>query len=278
MKPVLFFIVAALTLVSARAQLRTNLDSISYAYGVLRADRIEDTKLRLDFRSFNMGITDDLTGKPLLMTEDQMQAMVKNLQTAHTSATLDSASYAFGVNTAEDLKTYGISQVSFMMLNTGITTARMGRPMFNRTQCRKILYAIPRPEFYPNLRASEKFLAENRTKPGVITLPDGLQYMVLQQGSGPKVKLTDTVTAHYKGTLITGEQFDSSYDRHEPLVLNDITLVIPGWTEALQLMNTGAKYRLFIPPSLGYGSRQRSKVIVPYSALIFDVEVVKIGK
>ncbi len=119
-----------------------------------------------------------------------------------------------------------------------------------------------------------KFLADNAGKEGVITTASGLQYQVLTEGSGPKPKATDTVKTHYEGTLINGEVFDSSVARGQPATF-PLNRVIRGWTEALQLMNTGSKYRLFIPPELAYGN-QATGSIPPQSTLIFEVELIEI--
>ncbi|MBR6286166.1 MAG: FKBP-type peptidyl-prolyl cis-trans isomerase [Bacteroidaceae bacterium] len=123
--------------------------------------------------------------------------------------------------------------------------------------------------------AGEKFLAENAKKEGVTVLPSGLQYTVLTEGTGKKPKATDKVRCHYAGTLIDGTEFDSSYKRGEPA---DFPLngVIAGWTEGVQLMAEGAKYRFFIPYNLAYGERGAGAQIPPYSALIFDVELIKV--
>jgi FKBP-type peptidyl-prolyl cis-trans isomerase FklB len=123
-----------------------------------------------------------------------------------------------------------------------------------------------------NLKAGEDFLKENATKEGVVSLPSGLQYEILTQGTGEKPKLHNTVTCHYHGTLITGEVFDSSVKRGQPASF-PLNAVIKGWVEGLQLMPAGSKWRFFIPPQLGYGDRQVSAVIGPNSTLIFDVEL-----
>jgi FKBP-type peptidyl-prolyl cis-trans isomerase FklB len=119
-----------------------------------------------------------------------------------------------------------------------------------------------------------KFLADNAGKEGVVTTASGLQYLVLTEGTGPKPKATDTVKTHYEGTLINGEVFDSSVERGQPATF-PLDRVIRGWTEALQLMNTGSKYRLFIPPELAYGN-QATGSIPPQSTLIFEVELLEI--
>ena len=121
----------------------------------------------------------------------------------------------------------------------------------------------------------EKFLAENKTKEGVITTASGLQYKVLTEGSGKSPTATDTVVCHYRGTLLDGTEFDSSYKRGEPAEF-PLNRVIPGWTEGVQLMKEGAKYQFFIPSNLAYGPRGAGGVIGPDATLIFEVELIKI--
>jgi FKBP-type peptidyl-prolyl cis-trans isomerase FklB len=121
----------------------------------------------------------------------------------------------------------------------------------------------------------EKFLAENKTKEGVVTLPSGLQYKVLVAGQGPSPKATDTVVTNYRGTLINGVEFDSSYKRNEPATFG-VAQVIRGWTEALQLMNVGAKWQLFVPANLAYGEESPGPEVPPNSTLIFEVELLSI--
>jgi FKBP-type peptidyl-prolyl cis-trans isomerase FklB len=124
-----------------------------------------------------------------------------------------------------------------------------------------------------NLKEGEDFLAVNKTKEGVVALESGLQYEVLTLGTGEKPKASNTVTCHYHGTLINGTIFDSSVQRGQPASF-PLTAVIKGWTEGLQYMPLGSKFRFFIPPHLGYGSRQVSAQIGPNSTLIFDVELI----
>ena len=127
-----------------------------------------------------------------------------------------------------------------------------------------------------NLKTGEDFLAENKKREGVHTTASGLQYEVLTEGNGPKPKSTDKVKCHYHGTLIDGTVFDSSVQRGQPATF-PLNMVISGWTEALQLMSVGSKYRLFLHPTLAYGERQTGSVIGPNSTLIFDVELLGIG-
>jgi FKBP-type peptidyl-prolyl cis-trans isomerase FklB len=127
-----------------------------------------------------------------------------------------------------------------------------------------------------NLKAGQEFLAANKTKAGVTELPSGLQYEILTEGDGPKPTQYNTVTCHYHGTLIDGTVFDSSVKRGQPASF-PLNMVIKGWTEGLQLMGTGSKWRFFIPPHLGYGDRQVGPTIGPNSTLIFDVELISIN-
>ncbi len=127
-----------------------------------------------------------------------------------------------------------------------------------------------------NQAAGEKFLAENAQKPGVVTTASGLQYQVFSEGTGASPKATDPVTVHYKGTTIDGKEFDSSYSRGAPATF-PLNHVIAGWTEGLQLMKEGSKYRFYIPSKLAYGERGAGRQIGPNSALIFDVELIKVN-
>ena len=123
--------------------------------------------------------------------------------------------------------------------------------------------------------AGEQYLKTNANNEGVVTLPSGLQYKVLNEGNGRKPKATDNVVCHYEGFLIDGTVFDSSYQRGEPATF-PLNQVITGWTEGLQLMQEGAKYRFFIPYRLGYGENGAGTLIPPYSTLIFDVELIEV--
>lgn len=123
--------------------------------------------------------------------------------------------------------------------------------------------------------AGEKYLADNANKEGVVTLPSGLQYMVIKEGTGRKPKASDSVKCHYEGMLTDGTMFDSSVQRGEPATF-PLNGVIAGWTEGLQLMQEGAKYRFFIPYNLGYGERGAGASIPPFAALVFDVELIEV--
>lgn len=127
-----------------------------------------------------------------------------------------------------------------------------------------------------NKKEGEAFLAENKKKPGVTALPSGLQYKVLKEGKGKTPTATDTVVTHYRGVLIDGTEFDSSFQRKEPAVFS-VNGVIKGWTEALQLMKEGAKWQLFVPSDLAYGDRGAGPLIGPNATLIFEVELISVN-
>jgi len=142
-------------------------------------------------------------------------------------------------------------------------------------EIRKQQEEIAKAQGEVNKKQGAAFLAENKTKEGVVTLPSGLQYKILQPGTGPKPTTTDTVVCNYRGTLIGGKEFDSSYKRGQPATF-PLGQVIKGWTEALQLMPVGSKWQLFLPPELAYGERSAGPDITPYSTLVFEVELVSI--
>ncbi len=130
-------------------------------------------------------------------------------------------------------------------------------------------------QFQDNKYEGELFLEENKTKEGVVTLPSGLQYKILKEGDGPKPELTDIVSVHYKGSFVNGSVFEDSNDG-DPAIFG-VNRVIPGWTEALQLMNVGSKWKLFVPQELAYGANVRpGSPIHPFSALVFEVELLGI--
>lgn len=195
---------------------------------------------------------------------------------------LDSASYAFGASIANDLKNRGVSNLNYTLFSKAMSDVFTGgNVIFSPEKSQEVIYGLlsmlEKKKFEGAIAEADKYLSENKQKPGITTLPSGLQYEVLTPGTGAKPISTDEVTVHYKGTLTNGKQFDSSYDRNEPtsFVLNQ---VIPGWTEGLQQMPVGSKYRFFIPYALAYGERGAGKDIPPYSTLIFEVELIKIGK
>lgn len=191
----------------------------------------------------------------------------------------DSISYAIGVSLANFYKQQNISNVNTAILVRALKDVEADKPLMSEQQCQSTLVAYVQKQQAEkasgNKKMGQEFLAANAKKPGVVTLPDGLEYQIITQGTGPKPKLTDMVRVHYHGTLIDGRVFDSSIERGQPIELN-VNAVIPGWTEALQLMPVGSKWKLFIPSDLAYGDRAAGQLIAPGSTLIFDVELLGI--
>lgn len=199
----------------------------------------------------------------------------------------DKASYTIGLNLGKSLKTNDI-QANIDLIVKGLrdglgggaallTDEEMQTTMQTlQTQVSAQQEAKHKALGEKNKAEGEAFLAKNKEKPGVKTTASGLEYEVISEGTGSMPKPTDSVTVNYKGTLMDGTVFDSSYDRKEPVtfVLNQ---VIPGWTEGVQLMKVGSKYKFYIPSALGYGERGAGNTIGPNAPLVFEVELISIG-
>jgi FKBP-type peptidyl-prolyl cis-trans isomerase len=185
------------------------------------------------------------------------------------------ASYSLGLSMGEQLRAAGVSpeQVNSAHLAQGVRDALGGKKGMTEAD-RDNIGNLLKSAADNNHRAAAKFLAANAQKPGIVTTASGLQYKVLAAGSGESPKPTDEVTVNYRGTLLDGTEFDSSYKRGTPATF-EVSRVIPGWTEALQLMKPGAKFELFIPPQLAYDLRSRPP-IPPGSMLLFDVELLSV--
>ena len=201
---------------------------------------------------------------------------------------MDKVSYSLGMNIGRQFKDMGLSgTLSVQDFADAVSDILEGREpklgVREAQQTLNVFFAeLERKENAAKAEKAkaarqdgEKFLKENLTKPGVQHTASGLQYLVLAEGSGRKPKATDTVRCHYHGTLIDGTVFDSSYQRGEPADFG-LNQVIKGWTEGVQLMSEGSKYRFFIPYNLAYGERGAGRDIPPYAALIFDVELIKV--
>lgn len=191
-------------------------------------------------------------------------------------------SYIIGRDMATNLKKQGIEVEADAFLK-GLKDVQAGNPSsLSQQEVQEAMMALQQEMAQKqnaagaaNKKAGEDFLAENKGKEGVQTLPSGLQYMVIKEGTGKSPSASDTVTTHYHGTLIDGTTFDSSYDRGQPATF-PVNGVIAGWTEALQKMKEGAKWRLFIPSDLAYGAQGAGDAIAPHSTLIFDVELLQV--
>jgi FKBP-type peptidyl-prolyl cis-trans isomerase len=198
----------------------------------------------------------------------------------------EKASYALGLNIGRGLSKQPV-ELDSAAVARGLKDALSGtKPLLTdeeaaadlaqlQDQVKKAADAKLQALAAENQKTGEAFLAENKTKEGVVTLPSGLQYKVLTQGTGPKPTAADTVVCQYKGTLLDGTEFDSSYKRGQPATFA-VGRIIKGWTEALQLMPVGSKWQIFIPPDLAYGDRGAGNVIPPNATLIFEVELVSI--
>ncbi len=192
----------------------------------------------------------------------------------------DTMSYSLGVIVAQNLKKQGITDISGDRFAKAIQDVLTGADLevsFEDADRIFAEYSQKKQEMAHagNKTAGEEFLAANKTKAGVSTTASGLQYEVITEGTGAKPSLTDKVNVHYHGTLITGETFDSSVDRGEPISF-PLNGVIVGWQEGLQLMTVGSKYKFFIPYNLAYGERAAGPTIKPFSALVFEVELLGI--
>ena len=200
---------------------------------------------------------------------------------------MDKLSYALGIGIGSQLAQMGAKDLNIHDFAQAIKDVITGKPLqvddqeaqqivqkfFQEQEEKQRAAAIEKGK--AARKEGEDFLAANGKKENVVTLPSGLQYQVLKEGDGKKPKATDKVRCHYEGTLINGTVFDSSYKRGEPAVF-PLNQVIAGWTEGLQLMQEGAKYRFFIPYNLAYGERGAGASIPPYAALVFDVELIDV--
>ena len=197
----------------------------------------------------------------------------------------EKVSYAIGMNVGKNLQR-GSIEVDPAMLMKGLQDTLAGKTLLTEQEAQTVLMQLQtdmrkkqeekmQQAGEANQKEGEAFLAANKAKAGVVTLPSGLQYKILKEGTGPKPTASDTVVCNYRGTLINGTEFDSSYKRKEPTTF-PVNGVIKGWTEALQLMPVGSKWQLFIPPDLAYGARGAGADIGPNATLVFEVELVSI--
>jgi FKBP-type peptidyl-prolyl cis-trans isomerase FklB len=203
------------------------------------------------------------------------------------TTTKQKASYAIGMNWGTGLHRQGIDVDNPALIQGMKDALAGGKTLLTEDEARSALMQLQKEmqekqqakaaqEGEANKKEGDAFLAANKTKEGVVTLPSGLQYKILTPGTGPKPTASDSVVCNYKGTLINGSEFDSSYKRGEPATF-PVTGVIKGWTEALQLMPVGSKWQLFIPPDLAYGPRGTpGGPIGPNATLIFEVELISI--
>jgi FKBP-type peptidyl-prolyl cis-trans isomerase FklB len=221
-------------------------------------------------------------------TKPKLTISVTKVPVKEFNSTIDSVSYAVGVLVAQNFKSQKVTLNPEMVAKGFASVTSGGTLLINEQECQSVMnnfmmknqqaqMAEQAKQYEPNRIAGEKFLADNKKKDSVITTASGLQYKVIKMGDGPKPTAADKVKTHYHGTLIDGTVFDSSVQRGEPVSF-PVSGVIPGWVEALQLMPVGSKFKLFIPQDLAYGIRGGGQTIKPYSALIFEVELLAIEK
>jgi len=217
-------------------------------------------------------------------------AVTKSAPAVMLKTPKDKQSYALGMKIGSDLKRGGVAtSVDASVLARGLKDALTGaKTALTEDDMRKLITQLQSDVHQKrdeeahaaaasNRKEGEAFLAANKGKEGVVTLPSGLQYKILTQGNGPKPVTSDTVSCNYRGTLISGKEFDSSYKSGQPASF-PVNGVIKGWTEALQLMPVGSKWQLFIPPDLAYGDRGAGADIGPDATLIFEVELLSIAE
>jgi len=205
--------------------------------------------------------------------------MISTSTWAQKSEKMDSLSYSLGVLIAQNFKQQGLEEVESSKVADGISDVLAGTAKMSVEEANALfgdhMQKLQMEKHSGNVEAGKKFLEENAKRDGIVTLPSGLQYEVLTEGSGPKPKATDKVTTHYHGTLIDGTVFDSSVDRGQPASF-PVNGVIPAWVEALQLMSPGSKWKLYCPSDLAYGERGAGQQIGPFATLIFEVELISI--
>jgi FKBP-type peptidyl-prolyl cis-trans isomerase FklB len=195
---------------------------------------------------------------------------------------LEQVSYGIGVDIANNFKQGGLEEVNVEVLAAGMMDVLSGAELkLTEEESREVIAAYMQAKQAERTAAAagegEAFLAENGKREGVVTLESGLQYEIITEGNGPKPTINDQVTTHYHGTLINGEVFDSSVERGEPATF-PVNGVIAGWTEALQLMPVGSKWKLYVPSYLAYGERGAGAKIGPNTTLVFEVELLSIGE
>jgi len=193
---------------------------------------------------------------------------------------MEKVSYSLGLSIAANLQKSGVENLDIAAFSKAVKNFYEGTPLDVTTEeagkiINEYFAELQSKQFEANIKAGKDFLAENAKKEGVVTLESGLQYEVIKEGTGAKPSATDEVKCHYHGTLIDGTIFDSSVERDEPAVF-PVNGVIAGWVEALQLMNVGSKWKLFIPSELAYGERGAGQHIPPHTTLVFEVELLDI--
>lgn len=272
---------ASCTAQSPKANLKTDIDSLSYAIGMARTEGLDqylaqqgiDSTQMADFlKGFNEGATKISDKDVAYMAGLQIGQMVSKQWVEGFNQQI------FGGDSTQTISRENML-AGFVagVIGKGGAMNMAKAQEYMRTQMDAIKEKATAEKYADNKAAGEKFLAENKTKEGVVTTESGLQYKIITKGTGEIPADTCKVKVNYKGTLIDGTEFDSSYKRNEPATFR-ANQVIKGWTEALTMMPVGSKWELYIPQELAYGSRETGGQIKPFSTLIFEVELVGIEK
>ncbi|WP_296123715.1 FKBP-type peptidyl-prolyl cis-trans isomerase [uncultured Bacteroides sp.] len=272
---------ASCTAQSPKANLKTDIDSLSYAIGMARTEGldqylaqqgIDSTQMSEFLKGFNEGATKIDQKDVAYMTGLQVGQMVSKQWVEGFNQQI------FGGDSTQTISRENLL-AGFVagVVGKGGAMDMAKAQEFMRTQMDAIKEKATAEKYADNKAAGEKFLAENKTKEGVVTTPSGLQYKIITEGKGAIPADSSKVKVNYKGTLIDGTEFDSSYKHNEPATFR-ANQVIKGWTEALTMMPVGSKWELYIPYDLAYGSRETGGQIKPFSTLIFEVELLSIEK
>lgn len=238
--------------------------------------------------AISVSLTAQVKTKPAVRPAVKM-AVKPNVAAMGIKTSLDSLAYAIGVNISGSLQQQGLDKINTNLLQKGLTDGLKSKPAIDPQQCNNVIqtYMVAlqqKMQASAMVKVNEEkaraatFLEANKKRPGVMVLSDGLQYEILKKGndSGPMPTLSDTIVVNYAGTLTDGSKFDNSYDRGEPLV-RPMTGVVRGWTEVLQLMHVGDKFKVYIPSDLGYGDRGAGGGAIPGGAvLVFEMELMAI--
>ncbi len=233
-----------------------------------------------NFILFSICIVSTLNAQSQVKKPVTKKTTVTQTSTSIFKNATDSFSYAIGLEGAAYYKSQGASTINSALVKKAFDDVYGKKTLLLTPEQSTMTIQNKLKKYMENKNSKvkeegKKFLAENKKRQGVIELPSGLQYEIITAGTGEKPKATDTVKAHYAGRLITGEEFDNSYKRGEPLQI-PVGGVIQGWVEALQLMPVGSKWKLFIPSDLGYGERGAGGSIPGGAALVFDIELIEI--
>ena len=254
-----------------RAQGSGIVDTKAYASGTSDAIAGTEPRISLEDEDRVIGVLANAL-KQQVASSNELSA-----QKIDASADISGASYLIGFRQAQNIRHQGGDAFSMRAYGEGVLDAVIGSESQVPLQSEERLMAVLSRAMMPSTSSDELFMANNGAKPGVFTTVTGLQYEILIEGTGPKPEATDTVVAHYHGTFTDGTVFDSSVERGSPASF-PVNRVIPGWTEALQMMGVGSKWRLVVPPELAYGERGAGGVIPPNATLFFEVELMDIVK